>query len=527
MGGILARYALAYMEKNNKAHNTRLFVSFDSPHQGGNVPLSLQALMFNLSGVGIIGSFFGQSELLNLYNVFTSDGTLQLMANHIQKISNGISYPHIHRVNFMNELNSFNNSFGYPQDCKKIAISNGSYRGDIQKSYNNRQMGSFSGNPALGFTYTSYLGSLLLQAQRWALRTSPGADNWAWDNTDVCVLSHYQMFDIKDANNNPVYSLRNNQCPLDHSPGGYYPWFDVIYDQLIKISGMKVDYRENDKACFVATTSSLDLNTTDKLIKLKNYSKNQIMVDTPFDDIWWDINQENLEHTFLTANMGAWLYQQIMENTTHYSGKTDRVINNISINDNVVYKATNSITVQNTTVSSGKELSLVAGKSIEFLPGFESPIGTTLNADVRNVTEPKRSLANKLPNFKPSASARLSGDFDNFYSDTISSSNYRIPNQNYPIYSKKELSDYTQEFTVYPNPIIDYTTLTVDAPEKGTIYIRLTNSVGAEIYSSVFEKCIKGNNSVSLNFSNVQNGLYTLTVNTQNKIYSRKIAIQR
>jgi len=52
MGGQITRYALAYMENNpNDAntnygkHNCRLWISFDSPHQGANISLGAQAMM--------------------------------------------------------------------------------------------------------------------------------------------------------------------------------------------------------------------------------------------------------------------------------------------------------------------------------------------------------------------------------------------------------------------------------------------------------------------------------------------------
>jgi pimeloyl-ACP methyl ester carboxylesterase len=38
MGGLIARYALAKMEQTNEIHNTSLFVSFDTPHMGANIP---------------------------------------------------------------------------------------------------------------------------------------------------------------------------------------------------------------------------------------------------------------------------------------------------------------------------------------------------------------------------------------------------------------------------------------------------------------------------------------------------------
>lgn len=46
MGGLISRYALRYMEMNGMEHHTRLWLSFDSPHLGANVPIGMQH-MFN------------------------------------------------------------------------------------------------------------------------------------------------------------------------------------------------------------------------------------------------------------------------------------------------------------------------------------------------------------------------------------------------------------------------------------------------------------------------------------------------
>jgi hypothetical protein len=45
MGGLIGRYALAKMTKNNVATQTRLLITHDSPHRGANVPLGLQYLI--------------------------------------------------------------------------------------------------------------------------------------------------------------------------------------------------------------------------------------------------------------------------------------------------------------------------------------------------------------------------------------------------------------------------------------------------------------------------------------------------
>ena len=41
MSGLVARWALREMERDGENHNTRLYISFDSPHQGANVPPSI------------------------------------------------------------------------------------------------------------------------------------------------------------------------------------------------------------------------------------------------------------------------------------------------------------------------------------------------------------------------------------------------------------------------------------------------------------------------------------------------------
>jgi len=42
MGGLVARYALAWMEAHGQPHRVRAFVSFDAPHRGANIPLGIQ-----------------------------------------------------------------------------------------------------------------------------------------------------------------------------------------------------------------------------------------------------------------------------------------------------------------------------------------------------------------------------------------------------------------------------------------------------------------------------------------------------
>jgi hypothetical protein len=42
MGGLVSRYALAYMEKNGLPHPVRTYISFDSASLGADIPLGIQ-----------------------------------------------------------------------------------------------------------------------------------------------------------------------------------------------------------------------------------------------------------------------------------------------------------------------------------------------------------------------------------------------------------------------------------------------------------------------------------------------------
>ncbi|RZJ58315.1 MAG: hypothetical protein EOO55_01080 [Hymenobacter sp.] len=57
MGGQVARFALAWMEQQSLCHNSKLYVSIDSPHRGATIPIGVQCMIDRLSGM-----FFGGSQ---------------------------------------------------------------------------------------------------------------------------------------------------------------------------------------------------------------------------------------------------------------------------------------------------------------------------------------------------------------------------------------------------------------------------------------------------------------------------------
>jgi hypothetical protein len=142
MGGLISRYALAYMEAEDIEHHTKLWISIDSPHLGANIPIGLQTLINQLKSESTaavdfvnnqLGSFAAKQQLIEQYKGWENNGVLMPDYLNGRTIGQGFSSNRGHPfyVNFYNNLyeNGLNQSRGYPQNLRKIALINGSLKG--------------------------------------------------------------------------------------------------------------------------------------------------------------------------------------------------------------------------------------------------------------------------------------------------------------------------------------------------------------------------------------------------------------
>ena len=133
MGGLISRYALRYMEQNNLNHDSRLYLSFDSPHLGANVPLGFQHL-FDYMAFGALEDVTMQG-IVN--GMLKSPAAREMLLDHFEgHLQSGSSTefdttkllpagsPN-YRTPFQNELNTM----GFPQTTRNVAISNGAGNG--------------------------------------------------------------------------------------------------------------------------------------------------------------------------------------------------------------------------------------------------------------------------------------------------------------------------------------------------------------------------------------------------------------
>ena len=296
MGGLISRYALRYMEQNNIEHDTRLYISFDSPHLGANVPIGFQHL-FNYMANGPLGDVTLQ-EVVN--SVISSPAAKQMLLDHFTghlqtgsatEFDNAIQLPTgapNFRTAFQNELNTM----GFPTETRNVAITNGSGNGMM------------TGTPGM-FVLNDYIvNATATQRARFDIRFTPPA---GVSNQLVSRFRAQQNIIIWIT----VFSSQANAASpatssgLDSAPGGMFN----VADFAEAGSGNPTldDFLANlaiDRFCFIPTLSSLAITNPNWYETVSDAS------NTPFAATY--VPTENEDHVTLTSGNVEFALDEIL-----------------------------------------------------------------------------------------------------------------------------------------------------------------------------------------------------------------------
>ncbi|MFE7549924.1 esterase/lipase family protein [Streptomyces gardneri] len=122
MGGLVTRYALAKMEQDPSLpdHETALHLSYDSPHHGSWLPVSLQAFVHfaadNWSEDPVVG------ESLRLFSGLLNSPAAKQMARWYIAKADDTPAPAPERVALLRELEELG---GWPRNVRRIGVANG------------------------------------------------------------------------------------------------------------------------------------------------------------------------------------------------------------------------------------------------------------------------------------------------------------------------------------------------------------------------------------------------------------------
>jgi hypothetical protein len=325
MGGLVARYALRDMEVRNVNHNTRLYCSLDSPHQGANVPLGVQAAVRYLS------SFDTSSPIANANKLLSTPAAQQMLIYQLD--INDLPTTSQHDI-FQRDYAAM----GMPRlwGIRNIAISNGSECAVTQGFSPYAQLLTASGTQNVNYA-KNLLVSLFQSFQ--LMNLFPFFEGLATTKSDYQLTMEIRALPDQQAQRIFYFdlyyhkeilfglaqsgsSLLNHSVnsvpallPLDSNPGGVYG-INKFAQLPSNISGYNV-YPQITSFNFVPTSSSLDVGSGTQTIGRADYLRTYSPLvppaapkNVPFHNFFTNpLSNEN--HATLTINNANWLWKEI------------------------------------------------------------------------------------------------------------------------------------------------------------------------------------------------------------------------
>ena len=351
MGGLISRYALSYMEANNIDHNTRLWVSIDSPHLGANIPIGLQSLINQAAPDNVaaqdfvenqLGSAAARQQLIEQFNGWNGNQLKQEFFN-ARTISQGYleSRGHPFYTTFYTDLfnNGLANSNGFPQSTRKIALVNGSLKGNsiFYNPFTNQQ-DHYNGAGQIGVNIRGFQTVCFPYPFCWDFHIA-SLEGYSMPNynSNSKVSRFKKLF-----NDDSKYATNiNSRGNMDNIPGGWYPGFeqvagpidgtdpivpsggfwsswDGVFTTIFSVlsdllGGADLSVVTNKYThSFIPTISSLGFNNPD-FSWGQELNRNLVCTgEIPFDTYFGPANNER--HTSFTPESVAWLLEEISGN---------------------------------------------------------------------------------------------------------------------------------------------------------------------------------------------------------------------
>lgn len=284
MGGLVTRYALAKMEQDPSLpdHETSLYFSYDTPHQGAWFPIALQA--FTHFATDNWGDAPGLGPVLRQFSGLLNSRAAKQMARwYIEKVGDAPK-PAPERMAFLKALDEVG---GWPRNIRKIGVANGVDTG--------------TGNS--------------VQADAIAVKCSGVTLNDTWLKTQA--RGDQEVARLQKTGEEPV-AVRTSGLPeIDGAPGGLFtvpsPAGDTgsfgLAALLMALLGNEVDPDVITTSCFIPSISAVDAGD----IKDPKALYQPITPDHSALDAFICASR-NEGHTTMTEELGAWIVNEIVAN---------------------------------------------------------------------------------------------------------------------------------------------------------------------------------------------------------------------
>jgi len=374
MGGVIARLALLYAEKQNLtcADKVYKFISVDSPQNGATIPLEFQNAMdfFVNHPNDVTDRAVGDQMREPFENAIKSPAAIQMLYKHVLYPN---SVEHDKFYSFLNDLG------GYPKKPKKYAIANS----DWKHPYPNigESIGLLgSSDPYLAATINNYnihmapdeiIPGSYTEVFNFQQGTGGGLIGDVLDWTNGMNLTHAGAVVYAPTGTRTV-SLRDGSLTIQR----------VIYDVRFKPT-------------FIPVTSVFGLSSNTPVSLMNGNSLQNLCASgyTSFNKLYLQTHRD--EHITFDPEFVSLIMNAVLDYgdaAPVYS--SDNFITPLTLTvqgittlagEHRIYNARDAITVSSLTVSPSSFVSLTASNSITFSPGFSASPGSNLNATVSTV----------------------------------------------------------------------------------------------------------------------------------------------
>jgi hypothetical protein len=272
MGGLVSRYALAYMEQMAIPHEVATFIAFDSPNGGANIPLGLQYWL----------NFFQNDSADAAYLLSRLDmpAARQMLLYHYTSPPGptGVSDPM--RGAFVADLAAHGN---FPAAPRLVAIANGSGTQTNQ--------GFAPGDQIIRWEYTSFLVDIT--GNIWAV---PNGNGHQIFNGLIDLI-----WPLPDESQSVSVS---GTLPWDNAPGGSR----ASMTQMDQVQAPYGDIIALHPAhAFIPTISALGLDVADPFYNIAG--DGDLLSHTSYDAVFFP--QANQDHILITPENKVWFLNEI------------------------------------------------------------------------------------------------------------------------------------------------------------------------------------------------------------------------
>jgi hypothetical protein len=272
MGGLVARYALAYAETHAIDHDVRTFVSFDVPHGGATIPLGIQYWL----------AFFASesADAAALLAALDSPAARQMLVYHHTTPPGATGEPDPEHAAFLADLAALGD---WPAAPRLAGIANG--------TGSQANQGFLPGAQIIRWEYDSFLVDVT--GNVWAVP----------DGASQTIFRG--MIDFIALPPDEMTVAVSGTLPWDGAPGGYrgsMAQMDSVQAPFGNILALHPNH------CFIPTISALALDhTTDPFHDVEGDP--QLPMHTPFDAFLYQT--ENEGHVSVNAATAQWLLDEI------------------------------------------------------------------------------------------------------------------------------------------------------------------------------------------------------------------------